>query len=138
MSDDLAIRALGYDRKAQPPAPVADGDHAIAAARPKAARSPNRQGRSLRLADAEPWPDPVDGETLFAEIVASLKRYVVLPPGADVAIALWIAITYLTDHVDVLPRLSLTSPTRACGKSRTLAVIGALACRALHASSVSA
>jgi putative DNA primase/helicase len=96
------------------------------------------QGSALILVDPEPWPDPVEGQELFADIVATLKRYLVLPHRADVAVALWIALTYLVDQVDALPRLALTSPTRACGKSRTLAVIGALARRSLHASSVSA
>lgn len=95
-----------------------------------------KQGRGLLLDSLEPWPEPVDGAGLFGDVVATLRRYVALPPGSEVTISLWVALTYLTDEVDVLPRLWLTSPTRACGKSRLLAVLGGLVCRALSASSI--
>ncbi len=95
-----------------------------------------RQGRALRLDDVEPWPDPVDGPAIFSDVLTTLGRYVVLPGNAPAAIALWAALTYLTDVVDVLPRLLVTSPTRACGKSRLLALLGAIVRRPLPASSI--
>jgi len=108
------------------------------AMRPKPAKTPNRepQGDALGLESPEPADVSVNGEQLFAEIVTTLKRYLVLPPHSDVAIALWIALTYLTDVVEVLPRLLFTSPTKACGKTRALAVVGGLVTRPLHAASI--
>src|SRR5262245_45056893 len=42
------------------------------------------------LADVEPSPYPVDGAALLSAIVEALERYIVLPDGGAVAIALWI------------------------------------------------
>ena len=94
------------------------------------------QGTSLELDDVDPCPEAVDGPTLFAEVAITTARYVVLPPHAGATITLWVALTYLTDAVEVLPRLLLTSPTRACGKSQLLTVLGALVRRPLPASSI--
>jgi hypothetical protein len=100
-------------------------------------KSPNAmQGGALKLDDVEPWPETVDGPPLFAEIVLTIEQFVVMRRSAAMTVALWCAITYLTDAVDVLPRLSITSPTRECGKSRLLAVVGALVQRPLVASSI--
>lgn len=95
------------------------------------------QGKGLDLVDSEPDANPVDGQELFADIAGTLGRYIVLPPGTDVTIVLWVALTYLTDVVEVLPRLLLSSPTRECGKTRLLAIVGALVRRALPTASIS-
>jgi putative DNA primase/helicase len=96
---------------------------------------PPSQGRGLGLEEVEPAADPVDGQALFAEIQATITRYMALPEGAAVIVSLWVALTYLTEVVDVLPRLLLASPTRECGKTRLLGIIGALVQRALTSSS---
>jgi putative DNA primase/helicase len=72
------------------------------------------------------------------EVVAIIQRHVVARRGALVTLALWVTLTYLTDVVSVLPRLLLTSPTKACGKTRLLTVLGDLVRRPLPASSISA
>jgi putative DNA primase/helicase len=105
-------------------------------AKPEIAR--RAQGKALELPDVEPAAEPVNGDDLLAAVVDSVRRFVALPPGADVVVALWVAMTYLSDALDVMPRLLLTSPTRACGKSRLLAIIAALANRALSAASITA
>ena len=94
------------------------------------------QGTALGLDDVEPAEEEVDGPQLFTEMVAVVNRYMVLAPFAPVVIALWIALTYLTDAVEILPRLLLTSPTRECGKTRLFAILAALVRRALSASSI--
>ncbi len=115
--------------------------HEPAATAKKAEREPRRQpmqGEALELDDPEPAADPVDGPELFASIVATIKRFVVVHADTYVVIALWVGLTYLADVVDVLPRLLASSPTKACGKSRLLAVLGALVRRPLPSSNVSA
>jgi len=120
-----------------PPPASAIGTDPVPSAKPARAERPRRtQGGDLSLEEIEPSAEAVDGLELHDELVATLKRYVVLPAHAAVVIALWITMTYLADVVDVLPRLLLTSPTRACGKSKLLALIGALVHRALPASSI--
>ena len=65
----------------------------------------------------EPWPDPVGAAELLDELRAHFKRYVVLPEHADIALALWTLNTWVFESFDVAPYLSITSPTRRCGKT---------------------
>src|SRR5262249_26789989 len=67
-------------------------------------------GDALGLDDPEPAADPVDGLALFAEVVAALRRYVVVNPHAYVAVSLWVAMSHLATVVRVMPRLWLSSP----------------------------
>jgi hypothetical protein len=46
----------------------------------------------------EPWPEHVDGHTLLDELVATFRRYLVLPPHAAEALALWVAHGDLLHH----------------------------------------
>jgi putative DNA primase/helicase len=104
---------------------------------PRRERSAARlQGRRLELADPELWDETVSGIEVFEEATAAIRRYVLLQPQHCVVVALWAAVTFLADVVDILPRLLLTSPTRACGKTRLLTVLGALVRRPLPASSI--
>jgi Protein of unknown function (DUF3631)/RepB DNA-primase from phage plasmid len=65
----------------------------------------------------EPWPDQVDGAGLLDALRAHFKRYVVLPEHADTALALWTLNTWTFESFDIAPYLSITSPTRRCGKT---------------------
>jgi putative DNA primase/helicase len=96
------------------------------------------QGTTLELEDPETWVDRVEGAPLAEKMTAALLRYVVLPPEAVWAVVLWIFFTYLLDVVPVAPRLLVTSPTKACGKTRVLVLMWALARRPLPSSSVTA
>ena len=96
------------------------------------------QGSALDLGEPSPWPGAVDGAALADEITGQLRRYVVLPLPEARAVTLWIIFTYLLDHCSVAPRLLITSPTKACGKTRLLSLLSAMARRALPASSITA
>ena len=91
------------------------------------------------LADEVPWPARVVGAGLLDTLVATVRRYVVLPTvHAARAIALWVVLTYCETAVNVLPLLLVTSPTKRCGKTRLVELVGALACRALPISNITA
>jgi hypothetical protein len=91
------------------------------------------------LADEVPWPARVVGDALLDTLVATVRRYVVLPTvHAARAIALWVVLSYCEDAVNVLPLLLVTSPTKRCGKTRLVELVGALACRALPVSNITA
>src|SRR5262249_16662632 len=65
----------------------------------------------------EPWSEQVDGGALLDALRAHFKRYVVLPEHADIALALWTLNTWVFESFDITPYLSITSPTRRCGKT---------------------
>src|SRR5262249_44337474 len=65
----------------------------------------------------EPWSEQVDGGALLDALRAHFKRYVVLPEHADIALALWTLNTWILESFDIVPYLSITSPTRRCGKT---------------------
>ncbi len=80
-------------------------------------------GRGLGFETVEPWAEPVDGAALLGQIVATLRRFVVLPVEASLATALWCLHTWLFETFTHTPRLVLASPTMRCGKSTLLRVI---------------
>jgi Protein of unknown function (DUF3631)/Domain of unknown function (DUF3854) len=86
----------------------------------------------------QPWPNPVDGETLLHDISALIKRHVVLDNDDVVTVTLWIVLSYLVEAVDVLPILGIVSPEKRCGKTRLLTILSRLVHQALPCSSISA
>jgi 5S rRNA maturation endonuclease (ribonuclease M5) len=95
------------------------------------------QGRTMSLADVELWPEPVSGAGVLNEIAASFVRYVVLPPGAADALALWTAHTHTFKSFICSPRLNITSPEKCCGKTTLRDVLGVLVPRPLATENLS-
>lgn len=87
-------------------------------------------------ADPPPWDTPVDGEELFDDLHAAVLLYVGVPRGGETAAALWLMFAHTLDAHRHSPRLAVTSPTPACGKSTMLALVAALVPRALAASNI--
>ncbi len=114
----------------------------VDAAKPaaKGGRRPPRpkQGREVIFEEPEPWPDPVDGAALVEGIAAIFDKYIALPDGASTALALWALHAFAFEAWFTSPTLCLTSPTKRCGKTLALIVLGALVSRRLFASNVTA
>ncbi len=70
-----------------------------------------------------PWENKIDGAALLDSLCQYLKRYVILPEHAAEAIALWILHTWVFDHFDITPYLSITSPTKRCGKTLLMTLL---------------
>ncbi len=85
----------------------------------------------------EPWEQPVDGESLFAEIVALLNRYVILSAAQASAVACWIVFSYGFEAMRICPQLLINSPSKRCGKSTLLELIMSLVRRPLPAANIS-
>jgi Protein of unknown function (DUF3631) len=94
------------------------------------------QGRAIEFPEPEPSANPVDGAALLDEIVSAIQRYIVLPLNAARACACWVVHTFLAEHFLVSPRLSISSPTKGCGKTTLLDVLYRLVQRPLLASNV--
>jgi putative DNA primase/helicase len=84
------------------------------------------QGEAPQPITPEPWSDPVDGVALLNEIRAIVHQFVVLPPAAGIAIALWIVHTYVLGAAEHSPILMVVSPEKRCGKTTLLAIIESL------------
>ncbi len=95
-------------------------------------------GHAIALTDPEPWPDPVTGEEVLAELVRTLTQYVALHEGAATALALWITHAHAHDAFQISPILAVTSPEKRCGKTTLLELISSLVPRPLPSSSITA
>ena len=112
-------------------------DDQVKKARPRRAVDGGDQPETIETVEA--WPDPVDGASLAEEIRDRLKAHVVFGTAHDAdAAALWIIGSYLMETWRLWPRLLVTSPTKACGKSTLLEVIDAMAHRGFIVSNASA
>src|SRR5215831_15119000 len=85
----------------------------------------------------KPWPEQVDGAALLDALRAHFRRYVVLPEHADTALALWTLNTWAFESFDIAPYLSITSPTRRCGKTVLMTMLYWLCRRAKKSDSMS-
>ena len=86
----------------------------------------------------EPWGEPVPGGDLIVEITHIIRRHVILPEHAPIAVALWAMHTYVFAAFDHTPRLALISPERRCGKTQLLILLRALVQRPQPADNITA
>jgi len=114
-------------------------DRIVDKERPKseATEGDELQGHTMSQPDTEPWPDPVDGAAVLAEVAETFRRYAVLPEGVPEALALWAAQTHCFDAFTCSPRLHITSPEKGCGKSTARDVLAVLVPRPLPAENLS-
>ncbi|SOZ49049.1 hypothetical protein CBM2615_A120001 [Cupriavidus taiwanensis] len=82
----------------------------------------------------EPWPVAVDGAALLTEIASTVRRFIACDAETANATALWCAMTWLMQAVQVAPLAIITAPEKRCGKTQLLTVIGRLVYRPLPTS----
>jgi hypothetical protein len=111
---------------------------AVLAGSPSGASAIAPPGAALAFSPTEPWPEPVRGPDLLDEIETCIRRYVVLPREAAVAMTLWIVHTFALEVAQITPRLAILSPTKRCGKSTLLKLLAALVCKAIAAANLTA
>ncbi|TRZ99005.1 MAG: DUF3631 domain-containing protein [Rhodocyclaceae bacterium] len=104
----------------------------------KAARDEDGDVIRLPFAEVEPYPKPIDPAMALDEVANIIRRYVVLDKELADAAALWIAMTWFIDVVEIAPLGIITAPEKACGKSQLLDVFGRMVSRPLSAASSSA
>ena len=91
----------------------------------------------LPFDEVDPWPEPVDPAALLTDIAAAIRRFIVCGQEVAHAVALWVAMTWFIDVVQVAPLAVITAPEKRCGKSQLLFLLGRLSARAITASSIS-
>lgn len=97
-----------------------------------------KQGKAIEFEEIEPWPWHVDGADLLDEVAGIFRRYVSLPPNAEITLALWTVFSYCFEEGDVAPILLINSPVKRCGKTTTLSVLNRLCSKPLPASNITA
>ena len=88
---------------------------------------------------SEPCLEPVEsGAELLEEVLLEQRRIVIMTDSESVATTLFATLTYVTDCVDILPILLITSPEKGCGKTQLLKILGRLVYRKLPCVDVTA
>jgi putative DNA primase/helicase len=82
------------------------------------------------IGEVAPWPDAVNSKKLLAEVLAQLRRYVVVSDEQAVAITLWVAFAWCHDVATHSPLLALKSAEADSGKTTTAGVLKFLCPRA--------
>jgi putative DNA primase/helicase len=101
------------------------------AATVKAVRKDDDESNDLPFPEVEPHPTPVDPASLLNEIVATILLFIVMSREQAYAAALWVALTWFIDVVEVAPLAIINAPEKACAKSLLLDVLGRLSARPL-------
>src|SRR5262245_37029895 len=81
----------------------------------------------------EPWDQPVDTHALLLELMAQLRRYVVVQDDVAIAITLWLLFSWVHEVAVHSPLLIATSAETDSGKSTLLGVLSFLVPRAYSA-----
>jgi len=135
--DRLAeLSPLEYDKVRQTEAKAIGVRAPTLDAAVKAAREEAEAAQTM-FPDVEPWPDAVTGSELLDDIEATFNRFIVTPPHAPEAAALWVLNTYVHDASYHSPMLLITSPEKRCGKSTMLSMLFAMSSKSLLAANIS-
>ncbi len=73
--------------------------------------------------NVEPWPEPVETAALLQEIIAKIRKYIVLRPEAVTATALWTMTAWAHEGATHSPILAAISVEPDSGKSTLLGVL---------------
>jgi putative DNA primase/helicase len=99
-------------------------------------RSADHDAATLPHWQVEASPVPVDGAKLLDALRQVFRRYIVLPPGADIALALWVLHAWTMDAGEISPFMVLVSPTKRCGKTSVMILLQYLTPRSELASNI--
>ncbi len=91
----------------------------------------------LPFIEVDPWPEPINPARVLTDIAAAIRRFIVCDKEISFAVALWVAMTWFIDVIQVAPLAIITAPEKRCGKTQLLTLLGRLVARAIQASSIS-
>jgi len=97
----------------------------------------NSDNNSLPFVEVEPWAEKVDPAQLLTDIARTVRRFIICTEEIANAVALWVAMTWFIDVVQVAPLAVITAPEKRCGKTLLLNLLGQLSARSITASSIS-
>lgn len=132
-----SLKPLEYERMRIEQAKAMSCRPAALDAMVKAARSDESEGKKLPFMEVEPHPEPIDPAKLLDEVADTIRQFIVLDTDQANAAALWCALTWFIDVVEVAPLAIINAPEKSCGKTQLLTVLGRMAYRPLPASNAS-
>ncbi|MDO8414483.1 MAG: DUF3631 domain-containing protein [Gallionellaceae bacterium] len=133
-----SLKPLEYDRVRKEQATALKVRPATLDAMVKAARSDESEADRLPFIEVEPHPKPIDPAQLLSEVSDTIRKFIVLDTEQAHAAALWCALTWFIDVLDIAPLAIINAPEKSCGKTQLLTVLGRMAYRPLPASNASA
>lgn len=93
--------------------------------------------REMLASTASPSDHLRSGDELLTNIIAVVRSLVVLEEHQALLAALYVLFSHVFDAFDICPRLFITAPTRATGKTRLASILGAMVARPVSATSAS-
>jgi hypothetical protein len=79
-----------------------------------------------RSKDVQPWEEAVSTQTMLTEVMAQIRRHVVVHDNVAIATALWTMFAWIHDVAVHSPILSIDSTDPDSGKSTLLGVLSFL------------
>jgi putative DNA primase/helicase len=131
-----ALSPLQYDQTRKNEAKELGIRVAILDAAVKDARK-GSDASDLPFTEVDPWPEPVNPATLLNDITAAIQRFIICNEEVSHAVALWVAMTWFIDVVQVAPLAVITAPEKRCGKSLLLSLLARLVQRPITVSNIS-
>jgi hypothetical protein len=129
---------LSSNSTAAPLAKPSPEPSALAAEPPALTPQPSAPEPSPVPAPSAATPSsPAHPLQLLTDLRDLLTRFVILPPWAPEAIALWILHTHVFEQRDITTYLGVQSPVRRCGKTTLLTLLSRLVNRPIVAANVS-
>lgn len=78
-----------------------------------------------------------NGSSLMFDLVATVRRHLVVSESSAILIALWSVYTHVFQHFSLAPYLAITSPEKRCGKTNLLLLLDRLCLNPFTASNMS-
>lgn len=133
-----SLKPLEYEKVRIDKAKAMSCRPAVLDALVKATRSDESEADRLPFAEVDPHPEAIDPAQLLSEVSDTIRLFIVLDTEQAHAAALWCALTWFVDVVEVAPLAIINAPEKSCGKTQLLTVLGRMAYRPLPASNASA
>ena len=94
-------------------------------------------GEDLPFREVVTWEKQIDPAELLTQISITVRRFIICSQEVADAVALWAAMTWFMDVVQVAPLAVITAPEKRCGKTMLLTILGKLSARPITASNIS-
>ncbi len=131
-----SLSALDYDRLREAEAKTLGIRTSTLDKLVRASRAENDQTDGIDFDEIEPWGDPVNPSILLTDLATTIRRFIICQDETADAAALWCAMAWFMDVVQIAPIAIITAPEKRCGKSQLLFLLGRLVPRPLAASNI--